>query len=318
MEPPLVSVVIVTWNRKDDVLAAVRSVYDQAYQHVEIIVVDNASTDGTVEALGRDYPSARVVALAENQGAAGGRNAGIRAARGDVVFILDSDACLHRDTLGKVVEKLEAEPTVAVIMCKILSATTGQLDPAAGWIYPENTRADEDLEFASYSFSECGAAIRRSVLDRVGLFWDLLFFVGEGDELSLRVWDAGYKVIYWPEAVVYHRASPSERTTSGAWQYYDLRNSLYIHLVHYPWWMLIVFSPLQIGISLVKAARGGHLRSFRRALVDVARRVPELLRRRRPIRGGTAWHYLRLQREHGPLSWDVVSWLKYKVEVARD
>ena len=103
MKTPLVSVVIVTWNRRMDVLMAVQSVYTQPYPNVEVIVVDNGSSDGTVEALAAAYPAATVIAMKRNLGVAAGRNPGIAVARGEFVVILDSDAILDRDALARVV-----------------------------------------------------------------------------------------------------------------------------------------------------------------------------------------------------------------------
>ena len=76
MESMLVSVVIVTWERKADILVAVQSIYDQAYKNTEIIVVDNASTDGTADALRTIFPSIKLIILNRNLGAAAGRNPG--------------------------------------------------------------------------------------------------------------------------------------------------------------------------------------------------------------------------------------------------
>lgn len=306
---PLVSVVIVTWNRKADLLEAVRSVYDQSYPNVEVVVVDNASSDGTAETLQGSYPEVKLVALEHNTGAAAGRSVGIAAATGDIVFMLDSDASLAPDTLSVLVHKFQGEPDVGIITCKIVNAFTGELD---AWIFTEKDKADQDMEFLSYSFCSAGAAIRKEVIDRTGLFWDRLFIYCEEDDLSLRVWDAGYKILYWPQATVYHRESPQKRVASGKREYFDLRNSLYIYLVRYPWWMLGVFAPLQIGISLFKGFRGGHVAEVLPALPEVLRELPALWQERRPIRNQTALRYLTLQRERGPLSWDLVSWLRYK------
>ena len=109
MENPLVSVVIVTWNRREDVLETVQSVHNQTYPNYEVVVVDNGSTDGTVEALSEADPEVKLVALSENRGASVGRNAGFEAAEGDIVFLLDSDASLSKDTLTKVVSRLQSE-----------------------------------------------------------------------------------------------------------------------------------------------------------------------------------------------------------------
>jgi len=312
MDRPLVSIVIVTWNRKEEVLETVQSIYDQAYQNYEIIVVDNGSTDGTVETLRQAYPAVRLIVLDRNMGVSAGRNPGLAAAQGEIIFILDSDASLGHSTLPQIARKFQAEPGVGIIGCKVLNAYTKELDRIGGWIYTEKDKADQDLEFLSYSFSSCGCAIRRKVIDKVGLLWDLLFFRRAEDDFSLRAWDAGYKVLYWPEAIVYHRASPQGRLTRSEREYFELRSSLCIYLVRYPWWMLAFFVPLKIGTSLVKGVRKGCLRQMLRALLVVIRQLPSLWKQRQPISNETACLCLKLQREHGSLRWDLVSWFKYK------
>jgi GT2 family glycosyltransferase len=312
METPLVSVVIVSWNRKEDVLVAVQSVDAQSYPHAEVIVVDNGSSDGTVEALVAAYPSAVVIALECNLGAAAGRNPGIAAARGEFVMILDSDAILDRDTLAKVVDKFQAEPTVGVLACKVVNATTRQLDRHAGWIYSEKDKVDQDREFLSYSFSECGCAFRKEVFVRAGVFSDLLFFGREGEELSLRIWDAGYRILYYPSALVYHRVSPQQQVIGGRRAYYDLRNALYVYLLRYPWWLFLTMAPLRVGAAMLRAARRGEFGYALHALCDVTRQLLLLLGQRRPVRSETARLYFRLLREHGPLHWDLASWLRHK------
>ena len=122
VENPLVSIIIVTWNRKDDVLESVRSVYVQDYPEFEVIVVDNASTDGTAEALREAYPQVRVIELGQNVGASGGRNYGIEVAGGEIIFTLDSDASLQKDTLERVVRKLKEEPDVGILSCKFINS----------------------------------------------------------------------------------------------------------------------------------------------------------------------------------------------------
>lgn len=311
-EAPLVSVVIVTWNRKEDVLATVQSVYAQPYPHIEVLVVDNGSTDGTAQALAATFPAVVVIALERNLGAAGGRNPGIAAARGEIVVLLDSDASLGMDTLGKLVDKFQAAPDVGVLACKVVNATTQQLDRHAGWIYPERDKVDQDREFLSYSFSECGCALRKEVFERAGLFSDLLFFGREGEELSLRIWDAGYKILYYPSALVYHRVSPQQQIVGGRRAYFDLRNALALIILRYPWRLVLLMAPLRVAAACLRAAKRGQLSQALRALLDVARQLPLLLRQRRPISNETARLYVRLLRQHGPLHWDLASWLRVK------
>ncbi len=310
---PLVSVLIVTWNRKDDVLEAVRSVYRQRYRNVQVVVVDNGSSDGTVEATRQAFPNAKIVALEKNLGVSAGRNAGIAVADGDIIFCLDSDASLSEDGLQNLVRRFIIGPDVGVINSKIVNATSGKIDGGPGWAYSERQKANQDKEFLSWSFSEGGGAIRKDVFKKVGLFWETLFFGCEGQEFSMRVWDAGYKVLYFPKSVVYHRASALQRVGGRDREQTFLRNTLYIYIVRYPIWMLVLLAPLKIGAVLLRGASRGYLLDVIGALLQVLKATPALMRQRKPISTRTAKIYLKLQREQGPLSWSLSSWLRHKI-----
>jgi len=311
MDLPLISIIIITWNRKDDVLEAIRSVYEQAYTNFEIIVVDNGSNDGTVQALRQTYPPVKIIDFDQNRGI-GARNAGIRIAQGDFIFCLDSDASLGKESIANLVSKFQAEPRIGVINSKIMNAYTMKMADGPGWSYSEKDKEDQDKEFLSYTFSEGGAAIRRKLFAEVGPFWELLFFGCEGQEFSLRVLDAGYDILYFPGSVVYHREAQQSRVTGKQRDYLFFRNMLYIYLVRFPWWLMGIFMPLKIGASLVRGARRGYLRQTLSSLLEFVRRIPFLLKQRRPIRNETACLYLKLQRQHGSLRWDLSTWLMNK------
>jgi GT2 family glycosyltransferase len=312
METPLVSVLIVTWNRKEDVLETIRSVYDQDYRNFEIVVVDNGSKDGTVEAMHQAYPRVKLVALDKNVGISIGRNAGIAVSSGDIIFCLDSDASPGNNSLTNIVHIFQTDPEIGVINSKIVNVFTEEIDGGPGWAYSEKQKANQDQEFFSWSFSEGGAAIRKEVFEKVGLFWEKLFFGNEGQELSMRVLDAGYKILYYPRSIVYHRLSSQQRVGNQDREYQFLKNNLYIYIVRYPWWVLFWYLPLKTSVVLIRSIKRGYFRYVLRALGDVIHQLPSLLKQRNPIRTVTAWRYLKLQREHGPLSWDLISWLKYK------
>jgi GT2 family glycosyltransferase len=311
MESPLITILIITWNRKGDILETVQSIYEQAYQNFEIIVVDNGSNDGTVDALSNTYPSVKIIPLDRNMGVSVGRNAGISIAQGEIILCLDSDASPGHETLNNLVRKFHAEPTVGVINSKIVNAYTKTLD-GPGWVYSSKQKAQQYKEFLSFSFSEGGAAIRKEVFDRVGLFWEFLFFGCEGQEFSLRAWDAGYKILYYPEAIIYHRSSPSARTKDTDRDCNILMNSLCIYFVRYPCWMFLWLAPLKLFAVLFRGIRRGYLRQVLGTIRSFVQQLPYLWKHRSPIRNDTAHYYLKLLREQGPLSWDLSSWLKYK------
>lgn len=312
MNSMLVSIVIASWNRKDDVLETLPSIYGQDYPNYEIIVVDNGSTDNTVEALREQYPDVVLVPLTENLGATGGRNAGIDVAKGDIIFFLDSDCSMQHDTLVNTVHKFESDPKLGILGCKILNYFTGKLDGATGWAFTSSV--DPNTEFESFSFSETGSAIRRTALEEAGPFWDFLFFGREGEDLSIRVWDAGYTVMFYPEAIVHHRESPEKRVIGSQREYFDLRNCFYIYFTRYPWDMFVRVMTMKVGSATLRGIRrrNAHKTVFR-ALSDLVRNLPYLLKERNPISRETADYYFTLQREHGPLSWSMGSWLRAKV-----
>ena len=311
IEDPLVSIVIITWNRRTEVLETINSILRQKYARYEIILVDNGSVDNTVEAVLQSYPQVNVIPLDRNLGVSA-RNMAIRVAHGEIVFCLDSDASLGEHSIENVVAKFRSEPQVGVINSKIVSAITQQIDHVAGWSYSERDLEDQDKEFLSFSFSEGGAAFRREVFDKAGYFWEPLFFGGEGLEFSLRVLDAGYDILYFPDSIVYHRAADSSRMSGRQLDSALFRNYLCIYLVRFPWWLLGLFFPARICVSLVRGMRHGYFPQMLGTLYDFVKRIPLLLQERHPIRNETAVHYVKLMRQHGPLRWDLITWLKYK------
>lgn len=309
---PALSIVIAAWNRKDDVLQTIRLLNEQDYRDFEIIVVDNGSTDGTSETVTASFPDVGLVRLAENRGATGGRNVGIEIARGEFILCLDSDASPECGALRTIVKKFRSDPLIGVVNSKVVNAATRDFDSVAGWAYSEKQKAKSGEEFFSHNFSETGCAIRKEALEKAGLFWERLFFGREGEELALRILDAGYKILYCPSVVVLHRASPQTRFTSTERRYYDFRNSLYIYLVRYPWWIILWLMPLKIAAECIKGIGQHKFDWIRNALRDVIREFPALMRERKPISNRTARIYLRFQRQQGSLSWNVLSWMKYK------
>jgi GT2 family glycosyltransferase len=304
MRTTLVTVLIVTWNRKKDVLETVQSVYGQAY---------NASVDETSALVRKLYPDVKLIELERNLGATGGRNAGIKIAQGEIILCLDSDASLGQDTIQNIVWRFDEDQDIGVINSKIVNAYTHKYDGIAGWAYSEKMRAKSEDEFYTHNFSEGGCAIRKQAFEDAGFFWEKLFFGREGEELSLRVLDAGYKILYYPSAIVYHRVSPEKRIFSSERQYYDLRNSLYIYLVRYPWWMFSWFIPAKIFTSMIRGLRQRNIAWVFRAIIEVIKELPMLWKERKPIQNDTARIYLRFQREQGALSWGLVNWLKHKI-----
>src|SRR5262249_45141050 len=152
-----VSIVIVNWNRGEDVVRAVRHLRGLRGLDADIVVVDNGSTDGSSVRLA-GLESVRLVGLDSNYGPAKARDGGVMHSRGKYVLFLDSDAMISRSSLARLVERMESDPTVGIAGCRIVDPATRAVDQ---WIYQYPARTHKRREFDTYSFSAAGAIVRR-------------------------------------------------------------------------------------------------------------------------------------------------------------
>jgi GT2 family glycosyltransferase len=207
MDAPLVTVIIPTYNCRRWIGECLDSVRAQTYARVETLVVDDGSTDGTVEWLRAEprYGFARVHAQPKNAGASEARNAGIRAARGQFVAFIDSDDALEPEHLETAVEIFKLRPEVGLFCCdsKMIGTDGETLYGGRTWHeiqgeikrYPVRSgpRSLEEI----FLFSNCfpGFTLRREVFDAVGCFEQSLFPLDDYD-LALRVAGGGRGVYY--------------------------------------------------------------------------------------------------------------------------
>ena len=264
--PPLprVSVIIVNWNRLDDVLMNLRYLRKLDYPDVEVIVVDNGSTDGSAQWL-RHVLGVRLIALDHNDGPSVGRNLGMQAATGKYVLFLDSDAVLAKRGLRALVNRMEGDDTIGAAGCRIYNWHTRMIDQ---WIYAEPYHSHGDRSFDTYSFSAAGALLRTDVLRAVGGFWERLFIYNEEVDLSIRIIRAGFRVVYAPDGRVFHRPSANGRTPGATYFRRQIRNWIWIFFRHYGgwrcWWKVTEYSALY----LIKGLVNRQLLACTRGIVD--------------------------------------------------
>jgi len=229
----LVTVIIVNWNRCDDVLENINSLKNQDYPNFEIIVVDSGSTDDSVNTLNQ-IQGIHFISLDHNVGPAIARNIAMKQSSGDFLFFLDSDAYLqNQDSLTKLVNKMESDPTIGILGCKVLNYDDHSIDQ---WIYSQPMETHENQEFETYSFSTAGGMVRTDVAKKIAGFWEDLFMCNEEVDFSIRVLRAGYRILYFPDVSVYHKASPEGRIPSNSFLYYQIRNWIWIFYRYYPSW----------------------------------------------------------------------------------
>jgi len=226
-EYPLVSIVVLNYNGKQHLKTCLDSLSRTKYPNFEIILVDNASTDGSVEFVKENYPYVRIVRLGRNTYTSGGYMAGVLVARGKYVAILNNDIEVDESWLTPLVEALEKLPWVAAADSKYKNFyQRDRFDNAAAagrWIdYVGNnyTRGVDEVDRGQYDkpvyIMGALTIFRRDKLLEIGGF-DLSYIFGYEDiDVAWRLYLAGHKVLYMPKSVIYHKSGASSRVKPTA------------------------------------------------------------------------------------------------------
>ena len=240
---PRVAVVVLSWNARELTLRCLESLADETYPDLSVVVVDNGSEDGTVEAIRSGHPHVHVVELAENRGFAGGVNAGLEhalAEGADHVLLLNNDATVEPGVVEPLVAAV-ADGSVAAACPQILHEGSGTIwyagasyDPRRGHQGRHTGHGEPALppERSPYETDRaCGGAmlVPGPVLERLGGLDETLFAYAEDVEWSLRARRAGLRIVVVPASVVHHRVSASSGGLASPTSiYYALRNGLVV------------------------------------------------------------------------------------------
>jgi len=296
--PPLLSVVIPNWNGARFLPTCLDALAAQTYPNIEVIVADNASSDGSQALLRARYPGVRLVELPANRGFTGACNAGIQAARGAFIALLNNDTEADPGWAAAVVDAFARHPEAGSVASKMLLFdrrdhihTTGDyftVDGRAGnrgvW---ERDEGQYDRE--EHVFSACGGAAvyRRAMLDQIGLLDDAFFFSGEDVDLGWRAQLAGWRCLYTPAAVVYHHLAATGGGVTAS--YYDGRNLIYILVKDYPaalwrkYGLLVLRAQARLAWDALRAWRGAAARARLRGMLVGLLGAPRMLRARRQV-----------------------------------
>lgn len=243
--PPLkkIGVVILNWNGKQDTLACMESLFCSSYQNFEVLLVDNCSSDGSVEAICRSYPKVTILQNSRNLGYAEGNNVGIRYFLQricDYVFILNNDTVVAPDTIEQLVWVAESHPNPAIYSPLIYQYNNSNTIWFAGasWnrqravFLPHYSGEIDTGQIAEPIVSDyasgCALLVHAQVFRTVGLFDPRFFLTWEEADLCYRARRCGYRICIVPQAKVWHKISSSfEGGFLGTtMRYYYTRNRL--------------------------------------------------------------------------------------------
>ncbi len=308
------AVVIPNWNGRRWLPGCLGSLAAQELAPSEVIVVDNGSSDGSLEYLRATHPAVRVIVLETNTGFAHAANRGLRAASGEAVALINTDIELEPDWLRRMAATLQAHSGSAAVACKMLSLSAPDRVYDAGDVLRRDGACEQRGRFARDDgrfddpgevFGACaGAALyRREVVLALGGFDERYFAYLEDVDLALRLRLAGWSCRYEP-AVARHAGEGSSDQLSGAHHYLIARNTLILVARAFPlaWAAPVLYRQLSWLRDAVRARRlGPHLRGLvaglraaagmrheRRALRDAARVPIEVVVPSRPYRGPRA------------------------------
>ena len=310
VENPLVSVVILNYQRRDALVRSLGSTLSQQYPRLEVVLVDNGSNDGIRDFLAEHAPAVKLIALPENLGACAGRNAGIREASGEVVITLDND--IYFDSpfeVAKVVRKFAERPDVHLLAFRLSGADRGELR-LREWCHPRPWKEYAETEFESNFFVEGACAYRREVFLVAGLYYEPLFIGVEGHDLAVRVLDRGYRILYCPHVRARHLMSPVTRTPDRPYYFYT-RNYIWIAQKDYRLLAGMRFLIPKLVMMFYFTLRAKRYRAFFRGVCDGLRGCRNVQRDRTPISGATEEYLNGLDRGRPSL---IVRWARHRLE----
>lgn len=235
-----VTVIILNTDRRDDTLACLASLRASRDVHLDTLVLDNASMDGSVEAIGRIFPEVDVLELPRNLGYAGNNNLGIHAALGrdaDWIFILNEDVVVAPEALSRMLEAAREDASIGIVGPMVYHHDEPTVIQSAGGILDRKWRSSHrglnEEDVGQYGtivevdwVSGCALLTRKELVEDVGALDDRFFYYWEETELCLRARRAGWKVLFVPQAKIWHRGVQRDYRPGPNVTYYWTRNWL--------------------------------------------------------------------------------------------
>ena len=278
----MISVVIPSYNRKDCILRLLADLLSQQDAEAELIVVDDCSTDDTVDVLRREFPGITLLVNEHNGGPCVSRNLGILAANGEIIVGLDSDVSIpDKRLLAKVAEAFRDDSAATGFAFRIYQSD-GLNDDAPRWWHPLPLKSAKDRIFESDYFSGTAYAFRRTSMIAAGLFPEILYMHYEEVELAWRILDQGGTIHYRPDFTVIHHANPVSRR--GAIKiFYKPRNQILLAAGCLPFLRALRYALPRAVFQFATACRNRHLSGFGGAMRSVLALLPARLEARKPL-----------------------------------
>jgi len=250
---PLVSIIIVNYNGKKFLEDCFDTLQKITYSNFEIILIDNNSTDNSIEFIKNKYPSTIIIKLEKNYGFAYPNNIGAKNAKGDFLLFLNNDTKVHPDFISEMVNVLEKDPKIAISQSMLLKPN-GDIDSSGDFIdsYGSAYSSKEKINNIREILSARGASmmIRKEVFNKLKGFDEKFFVSFEDVDLGWRAWIYGYKVVVIPNSIVYHIGGQTIKKMGTELSFHGFKNLLAMKITNFE-------SKLAIKNMFLFFARGG-------------------------------------------------------------
>ena len=257
---PKVAIVVVTYNNKNIIDENLQSIQNLLYSNYDCILVDDCSNDGTCEYVTSKYPWVKVISKKENTGPAVSRNIAIKASDSKYIAFLDSDVVLDKQWLSECVRVMEQDKQIGICGSKLLDAYNPNiLNEAGGILLKIGLGMDRgvgesiskfDKKERLFFIGSAAIVTRRDVLAIIENFDESYYFGYQDVDLCWRTNLIGYKVVYNPDALAYHKCHATVKKMGCKIFHHNLRNSIKTMIKNYEVQNLVIYIPLAFLVSL--------------------------------------------------------------------
>ena len=236
MSSPKVSIIIVNYNGKELLQKCLDSLLKVNYDNFEIILVDNNSTDGTVEFITKNYPSLIIIKLDSNKGFAEPNNVAAKISKGKYLLFLNNDTVVTPNFISEMVKVMETDKKIAICQSLLLKPdgsvdSSGDFIDHLGVVYNSKTKIDEIREVSSAR----GASmlVRSDIFEKLDGFDQKFFITFEDVDLCWRSWILGYRVLIIPTSIVYHEGGITIKKIKSEIAFHGFKNQLAMKITNF-------------------------------------------------------------------------------------
>lgn len=241
---PKVFAIVLNYNGKETLIDCINSLHGSSYPNLEIVIVDNASTDGSLEAVKKKYSKVHYIVNSKNIGFSAGNNIGIRFALerfADYILLLNNDARIAKKSIADMVVAAEKNPRSGIISPLILSHDRSTVWFSGGkinWLrmrathtHNRNIKVPTRIDYAT----GCSIFISKNVFKQIGLFDEKYFLYYEDVDFSYRAKEKGFKIVLIPKARVFHHEHSTLKNSRKT--YWLVLSALLFFSTHSPVWI---------------------------------------------------------------------------------